>query len=457
MRFAFLSKTWYGEALPRECGEDARRTRERSISRFTCHENPSSMADSIAIFGEGTFDEQIQDLVKYIAHGKPEEDRAGFLRPFQDALKGAQDDEGVRRKVFSMVLAETKSLGDGSEKEIEGFFNLINAHLLSLYAPDSPEIAQHTSALIQVFSAASTEQTFLKYRLLSNLFNALPRKSPLRIVVYKTLLDLAIANEELDALQLTRTDVEKWLREWDVSPEHKSAFLKTIADAYAKFGQHPKSYEYSIAYVRSLSPGAPETATAARELVSTALRLPFVFDFDPLFKLDAVIALKPSPLFSLLQIFLNDGLFEFDAWKATPANKETLAGLDAAQLERKIRLLTLSSVGFKNIGADLAYATLADAIHVPVAEVEKWVIDVIRTGLLAGKLSQTTQTLHVTRAKARAFEREQWEALEKRLVAWKAGLASVSDVVAQARKQGGVVVPPAAPAPAAAPATTAAA
>jgi translation initiation factor 3 subunit M len=63
------------------------------------------------------------------------------------------------------------------------------------------------------------------------------------------------------------------------------------------------------------------------------------------------------------------------------------------------------------------------------------IIQVIRAGLLSGKLSQTTQTLHVTRSTARTFEREQWEALEKRLSAWKVGLASVLDVVVTARKR----------------------
>jgi hypothetical protein len=64
-------------------------------------------------------------------------------------------------------------------------------------------------------------------------------------------------------------------------------------------------------------------------------------------------------------------------------------------------------------------------------------ITVIRAGLLWAKLSQTTQSLHVTRATARTFEREQWEALEKRLVGWKSGLAGVLEVVANARTQGG--------------------
>lgn len=75
------------------------------------------------------------------------------------------------------------------------------------------------------------------------------------------------------------------------------------------------AYEYSLAYVRSLLPGAPKTEAAAVETIATALRLPFVFDFDPLFKLDAVVAAKDHELFSLLHIFLSDGLPEFKSWE----------------------------------------------------------------------------------------------------------------------------------------------
>ncbi|KAF7352413.1 Eukaryotic translation initiation factor 3 subunit M [Mycena venus] len=399
-------------------------------------------ADSVAIFAEGTFEEQIQELVNYIVRNRSEEERSAFIRPFQDVLKTEpgkkplEEDDNRRRKIFSMVVVEVKTLGDGSEKEIEGFFNLLYAHLFSLYAADSPETKQFAAALIQTISSASSEQTSIKYRLLSNLFNALPRKSPLRLTVYTTLLDLATGNEELDALQLARVDVEKWLREWDISSEEKSKFLKTIADAYEKSGDLATAYDYSLVYVRSLPAGGPATEAAAVETIATALRLPFVFDFDPLFKLNAVVAAKQHELFSLLHIFLNDGLPQFKAWEKSHPGALQKYQLESTQLERKIRLLTLASLGFKNIGQDLPYAKVAEALQVEPSEVEKWVIDVIRAGLLSGKLSQTSQSLHIIRSTARTFEREQWEALEKRLVAWKAGLAGVLEVVAAARKQG---------------------
>jgi hypothetical protein len=51
------------------------------------------------------------------------------------------------------------------------------------------------------------------------------------------------------------------------------------------------------------------------------------------------------------------------------------AGLDSAQLERKIRLLALADLGFQNIGQDLSYAQVAASLQVPATQVERWVID----------------------------------------------------------------------------------
>ena len=123
------------------------------------------------------------------------------------------------------------------------------------------------------------------------------------------------------------------------------------------------------------------------------------------------------------------------------------------QLERKIKLLTLSSLAFKYIGQNLPYSDIAEALKIDTSEVEKWAIDgklhfplplfrnhvysrlaVIRAGLVWGKLSQTTQSLQVIRSTSRTFEREQWQALEKRLVAWKSGLENVLNVVASAKR-----------------------
>ncbi len=154
------------------------------------------------------------------------------------------------------------------------------------------------------------------------------------------------------------------------------------------------AYEYSLSYVRSLPPKSSIAKDAAIDVITTTLRLPSLFDFDRLYKLDAVVFLKDHELFSLLQIFLSGGLPELKQWQASHAGaaekysksfrsisprvagtEGILSDLSDAELDHKMRLLTLATLGFKNIGQNLSYTKIAEALQVDVSEVEKWVID----------------------------------------------------------------------------------
>jgi translation initiation factor 3 subunit M len=55
--------------------------------------------------------------------------------------------------------------------------------------------------------------------------------------VYSVILELASTNDQLDILQLQYPTVEKWLTEWQISPEEKSIFLKSLTDAFTSAGQ----------------------------------------------------------------------------------------------------------------------------------------------------------------------------------------------------------------------------
>jgi len=402
--------------------------------------------DSVSVFAEGTFEEQIEELVGYLARGHAEEERENFIAKFQAILRTEKSEEesaepvelseeeiSKRRHVLSMVIADVKAFGEGSEKEIEGFYNLLFAHLRNLFPFDSPEMKSHLDSLLIAISSSQSHFN-LQYRLLSLLFNSIPRQSGHRLSVYKVLLRLASSRDELEVLQPSRANVEKWTNEWDITPQQKSDFLKTLVGAFAKAEQPIISYQYLLAYLRSLPPSSPEASSTAVHAISTALRLPSIFDFDSLFKIDAIVNLGDHELFSLLRVFLSGGLDAYNAWYFKHAAAIEKYNLDKAQLERKIRLLSLTSLGFENIGRDLPYSTIATTLQVDPSEVEKWVIDVIRAGLLSGKLSQTTQLLHVTRSTSRVFEREQWEVLEQRLAAWRTGLGAVLDIVASAQQ-----------------------
>jgi eIF3 subunit M, C-terminal helix/PCI domain len=110
--------------------------------------------------------------------------------------------------------------------------------------------------------------------------------------------------------------------------------------------------------------------------------------------------------------------------------------IDSSKAERKIRLLTLASLA-NTPSRTLPYSKIVSALDIPAEDVEVWLIDIIRAGLVEGKLSQARQELLVHRSKYRTFGKEEWEELDARLEEWKVALEGVlaSDQIAALREQ----------------------
>jgi translation initiation factor 3 subunit M len=175
-------------------------------------------------------------------------------------------------------------------------------------------------------------ETNIIYRY-SNLFNAIPRHSALRLSVYSTLLSLASENDELDVLAISSEDVDQWLSEWQITEEEKLAFLQSLEtaftrahDAYAvsslgsstyvltRFISSQGAYKYALAHAKLVPSGSSEAQSVAARVIASALQLPSLFDFDPILQLDVVSAATSHPLHALLQIFVGEGLPEYQSW-----------------------------------------------------------------------------------------------------------------------------------------------
>ncbi|KAJ7485438.1 hypothetical protein FB451DRAFT_1554370 [Mycena latifolia] len=181
-------------------------------------------------------------------------------------------------------------------------------------------------------------------------------------------LHRAAGPRDLDALQLAHVDIGKWLRE---SLEHSSSVREILSITNTR---------------RSLPTGATGTETAAVETI--ALRLPFVFDFHPLFKLDAGSPPRSTSSPSSASSSPTGSRNSKHWGQATSvpsknivtsshlnAADDAIAELESAHPERKIHLLTLASLGFKSIGHGLPYAQAAEALQLEPSELEKWVVD----------------------------------------------------------------------------------
>jgi translation initiation factor 3 subunit M len=137
---------------------------------------------------------QIAELAGYISQSRPEPERATYVQSIQQRLAVEEgqthlaDDIARRREVFSVVLRDVKGLGDGTERgrsqlhccvgvapfhalktEIEGFFNLLYAHLLALWPVGSPETKKHVSDLLPIITS-SAAQSSIRYRMCVSCF-----------------------------------------------------------------------------------------------------------------------------------------------------------------------------------------------------------------------------------------------------------------------------------------------
>lgn len=110
-------------------------------------------------------------------------------------------------------------------------------------------------------------------------------------------------------------------------------------------------------------------------------------------------------------------------------------GINTDAAYRKIRLLTLTSLAASCSDRSLPYNMISRRLHVPEEEVELWVIDVIRAGLVEGKLSQLNQTFLIHRANVRNFGQQEWEQVAVRLDTWKETLRGILEVVKAGREQ----------------------
>lgn len=130
------------------------------------------------------------ELAEYVARSKPEADQAAFKQSTADTIKSVQGEEAGepdtngKKKVISQLVDNLDGIGEGSDRgvchdtcrdacvftyvvlaEIEGFFNLITAHLLANYEPDSPELTQLIAkVLVAITDHNATEQAFVRYR-----------------------------------------------------------------------------------------------------------------------------------------------------------------------------------------------------------------------------------------------------------------------------------------------------
>ncbi|KAJ9477358.1 putative 26S proteasome regulatory subunit RPN9 (putative) [Pseudozyma hubeiensis] len=412
-----------------------------------------SAADLVTVLAEGTFEEQIVEVSAFLSRSQPEASRNDFISKFQrlaldaepttttDSAETTSSDAAKKQQTVSQLVSEISSLGEGTDRELEGAYNLIFS-LVSSTQQQSQLVPALISAISKDASSSSADsKNNVKYRILSNLFNSLEPTSALRLQTFNALLSLVSANDDLDYLTSALAALPQWLAQWEVSESDKAACLESVAKALEgaekEHGQTSKAYQFLLLHLRYIStlPASASTKQAAERTVAAALRLPQLYEFEDLIHIPAVLELKSSasPLFDLLKIFVGGSTADFTTFTSSNSSLFSSLNLSSDDLLHKIRLLDLADLCAQSVSSDVSYSSIASTLKIQEDEVELWVIDVIRAGLVSGKLSQVNDAFRVYKATHRQFGKEQWQGLEKRLVQWQNSINSIVESIAATR------------------------
>jgi len=367
-------------------------------------------------------EDQGLDLARYLnkLRTKGKEPDETFFAECSQLSKNKQIDQ-----LLSKLLQGHQVLFmEGSEKDIEAFFSVI----LFLMKKLPPESLEKIVTLIKSALITNTEEkSLLRLKLLSHLYNSL--ENPLhRFEVFTTILNFCSASRKIDVLLATLKDFESRIKEWGISEEQTKQTFKLIRDILKKENKSSDSFKWTIKYLSTFNSSNTSSDEAINEAVQgviDAIGLPTLYQYDNLLDLLPIKQLetKNPKLFQLLKIFVSETLDSFRAF--TEQNRDFLKSLGISEEEclRKMRLLSLASLGATN--NEISYSLIAKTLQISESEVELWTITAIGENIIDAKLDQLRGVIIVSRCLQRVFTRAQWRQLSDHLSVWKTGIKAL--------------------------------
>ncbi|KAF2658246.1 PCI-domain-containing protein [Lophiostoma macrostomum CBS 122681] len=382
---------------------------------------------------EGSFEELSDELAQYVDNLKKSQgdESSDIQGEVAQLLQDNKKDEVLKKLVMGSQV-----LNQAPEKEFVAAYNLL-IHLVR-QSPNVgmflPRICGHLTAPV---TSSPANGGGLALSILSTIFNTLAPSNDMRYHILLAIVRVVKQTSNFETLRPQLKHLDSWLEEWDLEEEDTRKLYLAISEVAADAGEDEQAYSYLLRTLRTFpsdEASSPEAKELSLRALKTALTHPSHYDFQDLTDLDSIVALRDSEpvYFQLLEIFNSDNLDDFNDFKDEHDGWIDESGLDAAALNRKMRLLTLASIAAATGQTrSLPYAHIAKALQIPAEDVEMWVIDVIRAGLVEGKLSQLNQTFLIHRSTYRVFGENQWREVASRLDMWRNSLTGVLQVIQQ--------------------------
>ena len=326
------------------------------------------------------------------------------------------------------------------EQEVESAYTVLLQLLINWEL-----LPQKVVELADELGGSVDERPLLRRTLLLSLYSIVQQYSlvDLRYPMLLKLIKYCNATNQLNALlgspEEQNKRVEQWIRDWELTEPQKRELWGLVLDAHAE--ESTTVYENALKYL-SLHEGCdlkaePEVRARLVQSVLATLRSSDLLNCDKLAQLPIVQQLKGDAEFGilseLLDVFSRQMYADYLAFFGRAEVKAFMAkhGIDHETCERKMRLLSMVSLAQAN--KELTYASIASALRIGKDEVEMWVLEAIRNGLVEAKMDQIRELVVVSVCLERSFGTKQWARLKTSLSEWGDSVQGLLKVVLDSR------------------------
>ncbi|PHH60396.1 hypothetical protein CDD81_1709 [Ophiocordyceps australis] len=376
------------------------------------------------LFVDGTLEELAKEMADYL-----KSDEAKQL-----LAKGAAKEE-----VLSKLVAASQALSTVPEKEYTAASNLM-IHLVLQSADPKKHLPALCSNLAKPpMGNSPVHGPGLSLNALTTVFNLLKQQDPIRARVIMEIIKFLRVHGMFDSLRPYLDKLPDWIDSWDCGEEFERKLYQEVADAALEAGEDELSYESILKALRTFDDDDKEELSSEQaqrislRAVKMAISSNTHFLFQDIRAVPSVQALSEShPIYSqLLDIFAEQDLEDYNDFNDEHKGWIEQQKFDQVKLHRKMRLLTFASLAAATPSREIEYAKIVKALQIPEEDVEMWAIDVIRAGLVEGKLSQKRSMFLVHKVTYRVFGQRQYQELATRVDHWRATLQNVLGVLKQ--------------------------
>lgn len=369
--------------------------------------------------------EQCQELREYLRN-------LGAEISIQPSSKGMEDD--LHKIIQVCDICFSKGV---TEVDIESVLNGI-VSVVIIAEPEASDglVLAFCEKLAKAWEP-DQKNGIIALKVLRLLFFSLSESSAMRYHVYYNMVEVAGKIGQIQAIFTNTVNLKKSFSSRPPTAEQLQKLYRLLHQGLLNCKASDEAYKVMLDLLATYT---TENASQAREdaqrCIVASLADPNIYLLDHLLPLKPVKFLEGNPIHDLVMIAVYDGLEEY--MKYYSHHKEYLQkmSLDHEKLMKKMRILSLISMAEKS--SELFFSQIQRELQLESNEVEKFIIDALKTKLLTARIDQAAKKLLIQSVVKRALTKTHWLQIRDILTKWKLSIGPLKENMQEMVEQAAV-------------------